>query len=231
MIHFFDPWRDIGFLSMALRMVLALICGGAVGIERSMKHRPAGFRTHILICLGSCMSMTTGEFLFYSMHQYTDIGRLGAQVVAGIGFIGAGSIIVSKNRRVRGLTTAAGLWASAIAGLAIGAGFFEGAIILTLLIVVAERFFATLEYRVMNDQKTIGLLVEYDDINSLNRVLAYFKDMHMDIVDLEIHKGDSLEDAYTMADISIDIYRKLNLMDLVRDIKAIRGVRSVSTTG
>ena len=103
MLSIFDGLRDITFVSICARMLLAFICGAVIGIEREFKRRPAGFRTHILICVGSAITTLTSEFLLLNMHYYTDIARLGAQVIAGIGFIGAGTIIMTKRRRVRGL--------------------------------------------------------------------------------------------------------------------------------
>ena len=126
MLPIFDGLRDVTMASITLRMVLATICGGIIGVEREYKRRPAGFRTHILICLGAAMTTLTSQYLCMA-HYYTDAARLGAQVIAGVGFIGAGTIIVTRRQRVKGLTTAAGLWASAIVGLSIGAGFYEGA--------------------------------------------------------------------------------------------------------
>ena len=123
MSSIFDGLRDVTVLSITVRMVLAVICGGIIGIEREYKRRPAGFRTHILICLGATMTTLTSQFLYLNMHYYTDMARLGAQVVAGMGFIGAGTIIVTRHQRVKGLTTAAGLWTAAIVGLALGGGF------------------------------------------------------------------------------------------------------------
>ena len=114
MLPIFDGVRDVTMLSTTLRMLLAVVCGGLIGLEREYKRRPAGFRTHILICLGAAMTTITSQFLYLNLHYYTDMARLGAQVVAGIGFIGAGAIIVTRRRRVKGLTTAAGLWAAAI---------------------------------------------------------------------------------------------------------------------
>ena len=116
-----------------MRLACALICGGIIGIERSYKRRPAGFRTHILICIGAAITTLTSQYLYLNMHYFTDMARLGAQVVAGIGFIGAGTIIVTKRQSVKGLTTAAGLWTSAIIGLAFGGGFYEGGILATVL--------------------------------------------------------------------------------------------------
>ena len=148
MLSFFDPLRDLTFASIVLRMVLPCICGGLVGIEREFKRRPAGFRTHILICLGAAMTTLTSQYLALT-GAYTDITRLGAQVIAGIGFIGAGTIIVTRRQRVKGLTTAAGLWVSAIVGLCIGAGFFEGGVFATVLILLAEMVFSRLERHIL----------------------------------------------------------------------------------
>ena len=125
MLSIFDGLRDITLASITLRMLLSVLCGGLIGIERAYKRRPAGFRTHILICLGASMTTITSQFLYLNLHYYTDMARLGAQVVAGIGFIGAGTIIVTRRQRVKGLTTAAGLWTAAIIGLAIGGGWWR----------------------------------------------------------------------------------------------------------
>lgn len=151
MLPIFDGVRDVTVLSTTLRMLLAVVCGGLIGLEREYKRRPAGFRTHILICLGAAMTTLTSQFLYLNLHYYTDMARLGAQVVAGIGFIGAGAIIVTRRRRVKGLTTAAGLWAAAIVGLCLGGGFYEGGIFATALILAAEMFLSKLEYRMLDN--------------------------------------------------------------------------------
>lgn len=110
MLSIFNGVRDITMLSVTVRLCLAVLCGGMIGLERAFKRRPAGFRTHILICLGASLTTMTSQYLYLNMHYFTDMARLGAQVVAGIGFIGAGTIIVTKRQNVKGLTTAAGLW-------------------------------------------------------------------------------------------------------------------------
>ena len=100
MLACFDFLREMSMLSLTLRLLLALVCGGLIGIEREFKRRPAGFRTHILICVGAAMTTLTSQYLAIIMGMFTDVARLGAQVVAGIGFIGAGSIIVTRRQRV-----------------------------------------------------------------------------------------------------------------------------------
>ncbi|MDC7243708.1 MAG: MgtC/SapB family protein, partial [Sphaerochaetaceae bacterium] len=109
--------RNFNLLSILVRLVLAMVFGGLIGLERETKRRPAGFRTHILICVGSALTTLTSQYLYLEMHMYTDLARLGAQVIAGMGFIGAGTIIITKRKDVKGLTTAAGLWTTAIIGL------------------------------------------------------------------------------------------------------------------
>ena len=129
MLSIFNGLRAVNTLSVAVRMLLALLLGGAVGLERSYKNRPAGFRTHMLVCIGTCTASLTGHYLYLNLNLPADISRLGAQVISGLGFIGAGTIIVTKEHSVKGLTTAAGLWACGIVGLACGAGFYEGAVL------------------------------------------------------------------------------------------------------
>ena len=125
------------YLSFTLRLILACVLGGIIGYERENKHRPAGFRTHILVCVGAALVMVTSEFIFnkYLPKVATDPTRLGAQVISGIGFLGAGTII-REGFNVQGLTTAASLWAVSCVGIAAGIGFYEGAIVATILIYV-----------------------------------------------------------------------------------------------
>ena len=120
MLHCFDFFRNMDLLAITCRLVLALLCGGIIGIEREIKRRPAGFRTHILICMGSAITILTNLYLYQVMHLFTDISRMGAQVIVGVSFVGAGTIIVTRHQKIKGLTTAAGLWAAAIIGLACG---------------------------------------------------------------------------------------------------------------
>ena len=189
MLHFLDPLREITTVAVIVRLLFAMICGGAIGIEREHKRRTAGFRTHILICLGAAMTTMVSQFLFREMHLFTDIGRLGAQVIAGIGFIGAGTIIVTKRRQVKGLTTAAGLWTCAIIGLAVGAGYYEAAFLATAIILLAEIFFSRFEYWVLDNARNINIFVEYSGTDNLDNVIRTLKTYRVIILDLEITKS------------------------------------------
>ncbi|MBR7088631.1 MAG: MgtC/SapB family protein [Mogibacterium sp.] len=129
------PWLLVPSLpTILIRTVLAVICAGAVGYDRNIHGASAGLRTHILVCVGAMLAMSTGQFA--SMYYSADATRIGAQVVSGIGFLGAGTIMVTKKNHIHGLTTAAGLWAAACIGLALGIGFYEGAIVGAIVVYV-----------------------------------------------------------------------------------------------
>lgn len=193
MLHIFDFLRgtDLNWIAVTVRLVLAVICGGIIGIERERKRRPAGFRTHILICLGAAMATLTSQYLSLELHLFTDMARLGAQVIAGIGFIGAGTIIITKRRQVKGLTTAAGLWTAAIVGLCCGAGYVEGAVAATVVVILAELVLARIEYFIVSSARTFNLFVEYTDSESLGNIIDVIKKKGGYIVDMEITKNVS----------------------------------------
>lgn len=133
------PWLlEPTLLTTVIRTVLAIICAGVIGFDRDVHGAPAGLRTHILVCVGAMLAMTTGTFATMYIGG-ADPTRVGAQVISGIGFLGAGTIIVIRHNKIAGLTTAAGLWASACLGLAIGVGYYEGAIVGCLAILFTQH--------------------------------------------------------------------------------------------
>ena len=188
MLYIFDFAREMNTLAVAFRLVLAVLCGGLIGIEREYKRRPAGFRTHILICLGAAMTTLTSQYMFLTMHLYTDVARLGAQVIAGIGFIGAGTIIVTKRQRVKGLTTAAGLWTAAIIGLVCGAGYVECAIFATAVVLLVEVVLVRLETRLTSKSTDLTLYIEYAHAVCMESVLALLRERSIRIDNLEISR-------------------------------------------
>ncbi len=139
-----------------VRLVLALVLSGLVGLEREVSGRAAGFRTHILVCIGSTLIMLTSLHLFFYFHGMgvnVDPGRFAAQVVSGIGFLGAGTIIHIRDS-VRGLTTAASLWVAAGIGLAVGSGFYVGALGATVLVLVVLFLLSHLERGVVGSKRS-----------------------------------------------------------------------------
>lgn len=227
MLTIFDGLRDISLLSVAVRMCLAVICGGIIGMEREYKRRPAGFRTHILICLGAAMTTMTSQFLYLYMNYFTDMARLGAQVVAGMGFIGAGTIIVTRRQRVKGLTTAAGLWTAAIVGLCLGGGFYEGGIFATILILLAELIFSKLEYRMLENAPEINLYMEYMDRTCLENVLKLYREHDLKVLNLEITRATGSEEHNACAIFTLRLNKRCKAEALVNEIGATPGVVSV----
>ena len=113
--------------NICIRVIAATVLGGIIGLDRGMKHRGAGTKTITVVCLGATLVMLTEQYIQIHFPGLANMNRLAAQVISGVGFIGVGTIIVSRHR-VRGLTTAATLWASACVGLAVGIGFVEGGV-------------------------------------------------------------------------------------------------------
>ncbi len=211
MLSFFNSFRDLSLTSMCIRLLLAVVCGSVIGVEREFKRRPAGFRTHILICMGAAMTTLISEYLLVEMHYTTDIARLGAQVIAGIGFIGAGTIIVTRHQRVKGLTTAAGLWAVAIVGLAIGLGFYEGALLTTFLILMAELLFARIEKWIMRKSPEVNLMLEYTDTAALDPLLAWLKQHNVKVQHLEITRSPSERKENAIAIFSLRLNKRCTM--------------------
>lgn len=147
---------DVNLFSTVMRLGLALLLGGVLGIERGRRRRPAGLRTYMIVCMASALVMLTGHFLFETFHT-GDPSRLGAQVISGIGFLGAGTIIITS-KQVKGLTTAAGLWASACLGLAVGAGFYAGAITCGIFLLLVFSCMSKLDTRLRKNAKQISFL-------------------------------------------------------------------------
>ena len=155
-------------LSTVLRSLAAVIIGGLIGSERARHGRAAGMRTHILVCLGACMTSMTSMFVSDVLGNNGDVFRIPAQVVSGIGFLGAGMIILKNNNMITGLTTAAGVWTTATIGVALGYGYYVGAVAVTVLFLSTIVLFARFERK----RKSAEVIyIEIDDAHKVNEVL------------------------------------------------------------
>lgn len=177
--------RELNMYSIIFRFILCMLCGGIIGIEREKKHRTAGFRTHILVCVGAAVAMMTGQFIFETMSHTADPARLGAQIISGIGFLGVGTIIVTKGSRVKGLTTAAGLWVSACIGIAIGIGFYEIAILATITVLITVVVMLRIDDFIWNKEYNFSIYVEVEDNTCLKNVF--------ETIDVNLCKIQSVE--------------------------------------
>ncbi len=190
--------RELNWISIVLRLALAIICGGIIGIERGRKGRTAGFRTHVLVCIGAALTVLTNQY----MMQYFgggDPARLGAQVINGIGFLGAGTIIVTGRHKVKGLTTAAGLWACACMGLAIGIGFYEAAIAACVLILFVNSALHRMDNYVVSKSKVVEIYVEFGTVEDISGFIGKMRATDIRVSEIEITKNTNSADSSVAA--------------------------------
>ena len=225
MLSFLETLRDLTFPAMLIRVLLACVCGAVIGLERSAKNRSAGFRTHILVCLAAAAAAMTGTYLFVCAKLPADVSRISGQVISGLGFIGAGAIIITKKLTIKGLTTAAGLWTTGVIGLAFGSGYYELGVIGTVLVLVAETMLGWISRSIKKKPEYV-VEVMYDRKNALDQVLRFCKDSGMEITNLKIHSlGDAYEADYA-AEVTLRGERESK--KLVPRIQVMDGVVSAS---
>ena len=222
MLHIFDPVRTLSFAAILIKLLLSFLLGALIGLERSYHNKPAGFRTHILVVLGACIASLTGLYLYINMHLPTDVSRIAAGVVTGLGFIGAGTIIVTRKQTVKGLTTAAGLWTSGLIGLAVGAGFFEGGILGTMMILLVETYFTSLRSRIQLTPE-FEIALSYHHRTDLDNVMRYCKDQRTYVRNLRIRADGDGPARYTaILELQADNERKkAALIDQIRIMPGI----------
>ena len=176
--------REISLWSVVLRLIMALFFGGLIGMERGSRHKAAGFRTYMLVCLGATITMLLGQYQSEMLNMCwakyanvtgmrTDVTRFSAQVINGIGFLGAGTIIVTGHQAVQGLTTAAALWASACMGLVIGAGYYECVFLGFVLIFFCVRILNPIETHLIEKSRYMNLYIEFESMDVPERRLYH----------------------------------------------------------
>lgn len=226
---------------LLIRVGISVLCGGVIGIDRAKKHRPAGFRTYILVCVGAAMTMILGQYIHYMLFNVwakdlsydfagIDVSRFGAQVINGIGFLGAGTIIVTGKQQVKGMTTAAGLWASACMGLCIGAGFYTAALICCLLIFLTVIIFSKLERIILTHSKNINIFVEFEEINDIATIIESMKGFGVKIFDVEITKAKHSETNHPNAIFSLRLPKKTThaaLMSVIAQLDTVRTIEEL----
>lgn len=219
-----DWLYEINLYSVTLRLVLAVLFGGIIGLERGSNKHQAGLRTHILVCIGATLAMLTNQYIFATVTTLTDPARLGASVISGIGFLGAGLILVTSRNKVKGLTTAAGLWASACTGLALGIGFYSAALVAGILIFIVLALLPRVEVYFYNRSRLMTLFIELDSMNSLREFLNSVRNQNLLIVETHVNKSDSIiNDGYCL-NLSIRIPKKITHDQVVMNLSNGTGV-------
>ena len=213
---------------LTIRLVLSLVLGGIIGLERETTNKPAGFRTHILVCMGSAVIMLTSIFIFSQFQGKTNVDptRIPAQVVSGIGFLGAGTII-REGASVKGLTTAASLWAVSAIGLAIGAGFYYGATLATFMVLLTLVTFNKLDQLILKKRFLQMLFVVIDDSpGQLGKIGSCLGEMNISIRNI---KMESLDENRLMITLMIPKINRLEFEEIKEKLQEIGGVYEVNT--
>ena len=208
---------DINTLSVLVRLVLAVILGGLIGSERGKHGRAAGLRTHILICVGATMTALTGLFVAGSVGG--DAFRISAQVVSGIGFLGAGTILVRNNSIVTGLTTAAGMWTTAAIGIAIGYGFYTASLLATFLCIFTATVLSKLE---SNSKNILRFYAEVGDVNETGVVVERIKELSGIVCSVDVMAPKSNMSGHV--GLNIDVKNPDEKDDVKSMISSVEGV-------
>lgn len=192
--------REFHFESVMFRLVLAVLCGGIIGMERGRKRRPAGLRTYIIVCLGAALTLLLGQYeadmltgawaeWLDGLGVQTDVCRFSAQVINGVGFIGAGTVLTTNRQETKGITTAACLWASACMGLAIGAGFYECVLLGFLVIFLVLRVLPYVEVVLNNRTKNMNLYIELSTLENIGKIIRCLKAQDVTIYEMDISRN------------------------------------------
>ncbi|RYG72749.1 MgtC/SapB family protein [Lentibacillus lipolyticus] len=229
MSEYFDQIIGDHFLTIMIRIVIALILSGLIGFERELKNHSAGFRTHILVGVGACLMMLLSLYGFESLidaydNVRFDPARIPSYVISGIGFLGAGTIIVN-GMTIRGLTTAASIWTVAGLGLVVGAGMYASAVFTTVIILLSLIFLNNFE-RLLKKGKP-SYLIEITAMSGLeiNSVVAVFEEHHLAIKRVEISRTeDNLRNLF----ITIEPGKGFDRVSLFEDISKLDHVKSAS---
>ena len=216
--------REVTYLAVIVRIVSAVVVGGLIGLERGMKNRPAGLRTYMLVCVGACLIMLTNQYI-YEATNTGDPTRMAAQVVNGIGFLGAGTIIVTRRNQIKGLTTAAGLWAAAGVGLALGIGFYEAALMGSFAIFMVMTLLQKMDNRMHRTTKTVEVYMEVSSDLPLGELLRTIRESEYDIQDVQRESSLETESNGNRAYIAVLTCKKRrNHVEIVESVRQIPGI-------
>ncbi len=216
--------REVTYLAIVLRIAIAVICGGAIGLERGMKNRPAGMRTYMLVCVGSCLIMLTNQYI-YQATQSGDPMRLGAQVVSGIGFLGAGTIIVTRHNQIKGLTTAAGLWSAAGVGLALGIGFYEAALTAGFAIFFVLTILQRWDDRMHSKTRIVEIYVELEEGTTVGYFIRGVRRLELEISDIQMEQDSTAERSIVGMIATLKAKKRCSHVALMENIRKIKGVK------
>ena len=220
--HFFDQIRDFNIISIVVRILIATALSAVMGYERGRRGRAAGLRTHILVCLGATLASMAGLYIKTYIDSSGDVSRIAAQVISGIGFLGAGTILVKNNSTITGLTTAACVWATGAIGICVGYGFYEAAILATIVTYLTIKFLDAVEHKASMFGKEFNFYVEFVDANRLNDTIFLFKEKGYYVENIELCETKTNNELG--AKITVKVREKENVQEIQKEIAKIDNV-------
>ena len=212
-----------GFAAVLFKLIIATVLSGIIGLERGSQRQNAGFRTYILVCIGACIAMMTDQYIVEFVSSRADPARLGAQVITGVGFLGAGTIVLA-GRHVVGLTTAAGLWASACLGLAVGIGYYSAAFIAAVLILIVLAFLPKLEDKILRESKVYPFHIELDDARKYMDYIATLKKAGINVRKNTISKTPALVEGGISFRVMLDRPDKMKPEEMIDVLNGFDGI-------
>ncbi|WP_278658140.1 MgtC/SapB family protein [Ruthenibacterium lactatiformans] len=220
--------HEITYGSVLLRLLLATIIGGILGWERGRKNRPAGLRTYMLVCLGAAIVMMTNQYVTQCLGTGDPV-RMGAQVISGIGFLGAGSIMVTQRNQIRGITTAAGLWASACVGLAIGIGFYEIALLGGLVIFFVLTFVHRIDELSRKMSNVLDIYVELSGKETMTKFIRNLRDAGLVLSNLQLESDSTSGESFAfIATVkSLEQRPRDSIIDFLRHVQNVEFVEEL----
>ncbi len=215
----FVQLNDFNFLSLIVRLSLAVFCGGIIGVGREQKGRPAGFRTFMITSLGAALTILLAQYEYEMLSTdwfgsvpdssiRFDASRYSAQVINGIGFLGAGTIITTAHQKVTGLTTASGLWASACMGIAAGAGFYECIFVSVILILIAMEILPFFESLVHSYSRTFSIAAEFRRLEDISEITASIRQNHGSVNNIVVETDGNSSRYHSSAIFDIQLDKK-----------------------
>ena len=216
--------RELTLTGIVIRVLVSILLGGIIGVERGMKNRPAGLRTYMLVCLGSCVVMLINQYTT-QVFGIGDPVRLGAQVISGIGFLGAGTIVVTSHNQIKGLTTAAGLWASACIGLAIGIGLYEVAIIAGIGVFLVLTVLHECDYYMRSRTRMVDVYIELEQTVNLGKFIRAIRELGLEISNIQREHDTAYGDEVLSFTATVKGQKKTHQAELVRILRKQEGVK------
>lgn len=217
----------VGVVEIMIRLLVTSVCSGLLGYERETHNQAAGFRTYMIVSNASALVMMTNQYIS-AVSGAGDPVRMGAQVISGIGFLGAGAILVTRNHQVRGLTTAAGLWASAIMGMAIGSGFYAGGVICFLFIFISLKFLSRIDNKVSQHPRVVTMYCEMARRKDVGNLLRFAQNRQLPVSNVEIENlGREVSEEVSVI-FTLNTDGKTEIEELLEEFSSVEGMEFIA---